>query len=119
MGKDADLVQTQCEAHHLVVDREEIYAVFASEDWRNMFMRYLTEGVMPQKHSERYKLKKLATYYFLHEGILFKRGYDGDPLQCLGLKEAREMLKEVPTGECREHQGKKKLYRCMLYMGYY
>ena len=42
---------------------------------------------MPQKHSERYKLKKLATRYFLHEGILLKNGYDGDPLRCLGLGE--------------------------------
>ena len=28
----------------------------------------------------------------------------------LGLEEASEMLKEVHTRECREHQGKKKLY---------
>ena len=47
-------------------------------------MQYLTEGILPQKHSERYKLKRLATSYFLHNGVLFKKGYDGDPLRCLG-----------------------------------
>ena len=31
-------------------------------------------------HEERYKLRKLVTRYFLHEGVLFKKGYDGDPL---------------------------------------
>ena len=82
-------------------------------------MQYLAEGALSRKHSEKYKLKKLATRYFLHEGIPFKKGYDGDPLQCLGLKEAGEMIREVHTGECGEHQGKKKLYRCMLQMGYY
>ena len=51
--------------------------------------------------------------------VLFKKGYDGDPLRCLGLEEAREMMKEVHLGECGEHQGKKKLYRCLLQMGYY
>ena len=82
-------------------------------------MQYLTEGVLPQKHSERYKLKKLAARCFLHEVVLFKKGYDGDPLRCLGPEEAREMIKEVHVGECGEHQGKKKLYRCMLQMGHY
>ena len=32
MGKDADLVQTQCEACHLATDKKESYAVFTSED---------------------------------------------------------------------------------------
>ena len=29
------------------------------------------------------------------------------------------MIKEVHSGECGEHQGKKKLYRCLLQMSYY
>ena len=114
MGKDADQVQTQCETCQLVADREESYVVFVSEDWRSPFIQYLTEDILPQKHSERYKLKRLATRYFLHNMVLFKKGYDGDPLRCLGPKEAKEMIKEVHSGECGEHQGKKKLYRCLL-----
>ena len=51
--------------------------------------------------------------------VLFKIGYDEEPLRCLGLEEAKEMIKEVHSGECREHQGKKKLYGCLLQMGYY
>ena len=71
MGKDADLVQTQCEACHLATDREESYAVFTSEDWRSPFMQYLAEGVLSQKHSERYKLKKLAMrYFYMRESFL-------------------------------------------------
>ena len=66
-------------------------------------MQYLTEGILSQKHSERYKLKRLTTCYFLHNGILFKKGYDGDPLRCLGSEEASEMIKEVHAGECGEH----------------
>ena len=51
MGKDADQVQTQCEACQLAVDREESYVVFIGEDWRNPFVQYLAEGILPQKHS--------------------------------------------------------------------
>ncbi|XP_075633905.1 uncharacterized protein LOC142606438 [Castanea sativa] len=114
MGKDADQVQTQCEAYQLAIEREESYVVFIGEDWRNLFVQYLVEGILPQKHSERYKLKRLATNYFLHGGVLFKKVYDGDPLRCLGLEEVREIIKEVYAGECGEHQGKKKLYICLL-----
>jgi len=77
-------------------------------------VQYLTKGILLQKHSEKYKLKRIAAHYFLHEGILFKKGYDGDPLRYLGPEEAREMIKEIHAGECGEHQGKKKLYRCLL-----
>ena len=103
MGKEADQVQTQCGICQLAVDREESYAVFISEDWRSPFMQYLTEGILPQKHSERYKLKRLTTRYFLHNTVLFKKGYDGNPLRCLGPEEAREMIKEIHSGECGEH----------------
>ena len=109
-----------------MADREESYAVFISKDWRSPFIQYLTEGILPQKHNERYKLKRLATGYFLHNTVLFKKGYDEDPLRCLGLEKAKEMIKEVHSGECGEHQGecgehqrKKMFYRCLLQMGYY
>ena len=93
MGKDTDRVQTQCRTCQLAADREESYAVFISEDWRCTFIQYLTKGILPQKHGERYKLKRLATRYFLYNTILFKKGYNGDPLRCLGPKEAKEMIK--------------------------
>ena len=119
MGKDADQVQTQCGACQFAVYREESYVMFISEDWRSPFIRYLTEGIPPQKYSERYKLKRLATRYFLHNTIIFKKGYDGDPLRCLGPEKAKEIIKEVHSGECEEHQRKKKFYRCLQQMGYY
>ena len=56
---------------------------------------------------------------FLHNAILFKKGYDGDSLRCLGHEEVKRIIKEVHLGECGEHQGKKKLYRYLLHMGYY
>ena len=119
MDKDADQVQTQCEACQLAANREKSYAVFTSEDWRNLFVQYLVKGILPQKHSERYKFKGLAARYFLHEGVLFKKGYDRDPLRYLGPEEAGEIIKEVHAEKCGEHQGKKKLYRCLLQIGYY
>ena len=72
--------------------------MFTNEDWRSPFRQYLIEGILLQKHSERYKLKKLAMHYFLHNEVLFKKGYDRDPLRCLGPEEAKEMIKEMHSG---------------------
>ena len=38
MSKDTNLVQTQCEACHLAIKKEESYDVFANEDWRSLFI---------------------------------------------------------------------------------
>ena len=103
MGKDADQVQTQCRAYQFAVYREESYVTFISEDWRSPFIRYLTEGIPPQKYSKRYELKRLATRYFLHNTIIFKKGYDGDPLRCLGPEKEKETIKEVHLRECGGH----------------
>ena len=92
MGKDVDQVQTQCKVGQLAANREGSYIVFINKDWRSPFIQYLTEGILPKKHGERYRLKRLARY-FLHDEVLFKKGYDGDPLQYLGPMEASEMMK--------------------------
>ena len=60
----------------MTVDSEESYVVFAIKDYRSTFIQYLTEGVV-------------------YEGFLFKKGYNGDPLRCLGPGEAGGILKEV------------------------
>ena len=58
-------------------------------------MGYLAEGILPKKHEERYKLKRLVTRYLLDRGILFMKGYDENPLRCLKPEEAKGMLKST------------------------
>ena len=38
ISKDANPVQTQCEACHLAIDKEESYVVFANENLRSPFI---------------------------------------------------------------------------------
>uniref|UniRef100_A0A2N9GLF3 Integrase catalytic domain-containing protein n=1 Tax=Fagus sylvatica TaxID=28930 RepID=A0A2N9GLF3_FAGSY len=65
------------------------------------------------------RIKKLATRYFVEGGILFRKGFHGDPLRCLSLAESQTVMKEAHSGECGEHQGKKRLYQLLLTLGYY
>jgi len=50
---------------------------------------------------------------------LFRKGYSEDPLIYLGPREAREAVREVHSGDCGSHLGKRKLYRQLVQLGYY
>ena len=63
--QEADQIQTQYEAYHLAIGKEESYIEFTTEDWKSPFMGYLAKGILPLKHGERYMLRKLTSHYFL------------------------------------------------------
>ena len=82
-------------------------------------MRYLAKGTVQTDKTSTHQLKKLVVRYFLQNGILFKRGYNEDPLRCLGPREVREIVKEVHSGDCGSHLGERRLYKQLLQLGYY
>ena len=85
----------------------ESCAAFTTSDWRVPFLEYLIEGILLDNHEEAYRLRKLAARYFVEGGILFKKGFNGEPLRCLGTPEAQSVMQEVHVGECGDHQGKR------------
>ena len=93
--------------------------MFVTEDWRISFIEYLAQGILLTDRTLAHQLKKLADRYFLQNGILFKRGYSGDPLRSLGPKEAREVVRQIHSGDCGSHPGKRRLYKQLLLLGYY
>ena len=119
MTKEAATIQEKCQECQLSIDKEESYTIFVTEDWRTPFMEYFAQRILPTDKMLAHQLKKLVDRYFLHNGILFKRGYNGDPLRCLGPREAREVVREVHSGDCVSHPGKRKLYKQLLLLGYY
>ena len=46
-------------------------------------------------------------------------GYNGDPLRCLGPREAKEVVREVHSSNCGSYLGKKRVYKQLLLLGYY
>jgi hypothetical protein len=117
-AKAADL-QSQCltcQFHH---SNEEVCVTFISIDWRTPFLEYLLEGILPPNPKDAYHLKRLALRYFVEGGTLFRKGFHGEPLRCLSLPESQMVMRETHAGECGEHQGKKRLYQCLLTLGYY
>jgi transposase InsO family protein len=119
MSKEAASLQEQCSFCQHQHESDQVYATFVSSDWRTPFLEYFIENVLPQTSQAATRLKKLATRYFVEGGILFRKGFHGDPLRCLSLAESQTVMKEAHSGECGEHQGKKRLYQLLLTLGYY
>uniref|UniRef100_A0A2N9GVT6 RNA-directed DNA polymerase n=1 Tax=Fagus sylvatica TaxID=28930 RepID=A0A2N9GVT6_FAGSY len=117
--KEAASLQEQCSFCQHQHESDQIYATFVSSDWRTPFLEYLIENILPQTSQAAVRIKKLATRYFVEGGILFRKGFHGDPLRCLSLAESQTVMKEAHSGECGEHQGKKRLYQLLLTLGYY
>uniref|UniRef100_A0A2N9H877 Integrase catalytic domain-containing protein n=1 Tax=Fagus sylvatica TaxID=28930 RepID=A0A2N9H877_FAGSY len=119
MSKEAADLQRRCPTCQHQHENEQVCATFLSSDWRTPFLEYFIEGILPQTGREAVRIKKLSTRYFVESGILFRKGFHGDPLRCLSLSESQTVMKEAHSGECGEHQGKKRLYQLLLTLGYY
>ncbi len=102
MSAEAADVQSQCPTCQFHHSNEEVCATFISTDWCIPFLEYLLEGILPPNPKNVYSLKRLALKYFVERGTLFRKGYE-----------------ESHAGEYGEHQGKKRLYQCLLTLGYY
>uniref|UniRef100_A0A2N9G908 RNase H type-1 domain-containing protein n=1 Tax=Fagus sylvatica TaxID=28930 RepID=A0A2N9G908_FAGSY len=88
--------------------------------WPNMSREAADlQSILSQTHKEVYRLKILASRYFVEGRTLFWKGYHGEPLWYLSLSESQMVMKETHVGECGEHQGKKRLYQHLLTLGYY
>ena len=92
-------VQSHCPTCQHVFNRLESYAIFHTIDWRTPFLEFILEGVLPTDRKEAHYLKKLARCYFVEGGILFHKGYNGEPLKCLGLAESQAVMREVHGGK--------------------
>jgi ribonuclease HI len=119
MSKEAASLQEQCSFCQHQHESDQVYATFVSSDWCTPFLEYLIENILPQTSKAATRLKKLATRYFVEGGILFWKGFHGNPLRCLNLAESQMVMKEAHSRECGKHQGKKRLYQLLLTLGYY
>jgi ribonuclease HI len=119
MRAQASEIQSSCSRCQHIFGKEEAYATFSTSDWRTPFLEYLLENILPETSKEAHHLKQLAHRYFTEGGILFRKGFHGEPLRCLGLAESQIIMKEIHGGKCEDHQGRKKLHQQLLISGYF
>ncbi|KAH0639459.1 hypothetical protein KY290_036728 [Solanum tuberosum] len=93
--------------------------VVEDEDWRKPLIEYLEHGRLLEDPRVRANIKRRAPRFIFHEGILFRRSYEGLLLRCLDKEEAQQIMEEAHSGICGAHQSGPKLHFRIKRMGYY
>ncbi|CAL9024107.1 unnamed protein product [Prunus brigantina] len=119
MRKQAAEMQANCPKCAKIPSTEESFTISFAEDWRAPYLASFVNGVLPSNPKHARKLKRTMKRYFIDGSTLYRKGFNGEPLKCLGKSEAQQVMQEIHAGECGEHQGMKRLYRQLLSVGYY
>ncbi|BFG30167.1 hypothetical protein CerSpe_164410 [Prunus speciosa] len=103
MKKQAAEVQSNCPTCSTMPSTEESFTISFTEDWRAPYLAFIVEGTLPTNSKLAYKLKKTVKRYFVDGSTLYRKGFNGEPLRCLGEPEAHRVMQEIHAGECGEH----------------
>ena len=99
---------------------EEIQQITDEPSWKDSFIRYLSDGILPTKiPSEIWKFKRKASQFVLMDGQLYKKSYSFPLLKCLGPTDADYVLREIHEGICGNHSGGRSLVYKALRQSYY
>ncbi|XP_074300718.1 uncharacterized protein LOC141632026 [Silene latifolia] len=88
-------------------------------DWRVPYLNWLRDGTLPEDRKEAQSFRIKASRYIMIDNILFRKSLAGPCLKCLGKEEAETVLKDVHSGECRNHAGGQSLSNKILRQGYF
>ncbi|XP_070002279.1 uncharacterized protein [Nicotiana sylvestris] len=91
------------------------------EPWFHDIMKYIKSGVYPVHATgdQKRTIRRLASGFFLSEGILYKRTQDLGLLRCIDAKEASTIMAEVHSGFCGPYMNGYVLAKKILRAGYY
>ncbi|XP_075087890.1 uncharacterized protein LOC142169855 [Nicotiana tabacum] len=107
---------------HSVLDVDDYSEVNSTNficDWRNKFIEYLRHGKFPEDPKASRALRIKVTRYYLVDGQLYMRSFQGPLARCLGTSEADYMMREVREGVCGNHSGADSLVLKLVITGYY
>ncbi|XP_075101781.1 uncharacterized protein LOC142177212 [Nicotiana tabacum] len=93
---------------HSVLDVDsycEINSINLIWDWRNRFIEYLRHGKLPEDLKPSRALQTKETRYYLVDGKLYRRSFQGPLARCLGASEADYLMREVHERVCENHTG--------------
>jgi hypothetical protein len=97
----------------------KIVNIVETRDWRAEIMAYLRGHYEPQDKLEEKRLKQRARGYAVVNGELYKSGVTEQWLRCITSEKGVELFKEVHSGFCGAHIGKRALAGKAIKQGFY
>ncbi|GAA0143809.1 hypothetical protein LIER_35810 [Lithospermum erythrorhizon] len=90
-----------------------------SSDWRTNIAKFLLEGSLPANPSEARKVQRRSLRFWLYEGELYQKSFDGPLLLSVPQENVQNVLYEVHNGWYGSHIGKKSLATKITRMGFF
>ncbi|GKC64003.1 reverse transcriptase domain-containing protein [Tanacetum coccineum] len=102
-------------------DAREINAIMEEEEdnWMTPIVKCLEEGIWPKDENEARALRMKISQYVMEAGILFKKSYMSPMLRCVGLLQAKYIIREVHERVCGMHSGARSVVAKIMRQGYY
>ncbi|GKA50705.1 reverse transcriptase domain-containing protein [Tanacetum coccineum] len=101
-------------------DREINTIVEEEEDnWMTPIVKCLEECIWPKDENEARALRMKISQYVMKEGILFKKSYMSPMLRCVGLLQAKYIIREVHERACGMHSGVRSVVAKIMRQEYY
>ena len=97
----------------------EVNPIHTEISWMTPIISYLQRGILPDDRHEARRLKVRASYFFMLQGILYKRSFSLPYLRCLAPNEAKYVMREIHEGICGNHSGARALQRKIVRASYY
>ena len=89
------------------------------EDWKDPYLRYLLQGVLPTDGLKGEKLKRYMTRFKVVERKLFKRSFQGRWMVGIPTKKANGVLLNFHEGKLARHPGGRRIWQMPLHWVYY
>ncbi|GJS75687.1 reverse transcriptase domain-containing protein [Tanacetum coccineum] len=104
----------------LVADKEVTDIVKEDEaSWMVPIREYLKEGILPKDPQKARKLRIKVPLYKMIEERLYRRSYMSPWLRCVGLMQAKSIIKEVYEGSYGLHSGPRSVVSKITRLEYY
>ncbi|GJT41080.1 reverse transcriptase domain-containing protein [Tanacetum coccineum] len=103
------------------IQEKEVAIVIEEEEttWMTTITEYLKDGTLSGERKKASKLRIKARQYELLEGVLYKRSFQKPWLRCVGLLQAKYVIREIHEGSCSMHAGPWSMVANDMWLGYY
>nr|GEU39290.1 hypothetical protein [Tanacetum cinerariifolium]GEU57445.1 hypothetical protein [Tanacetum cinerariifolium] len=92
------------------MDTAEVNVIIkeATRTWMPPIQEYIEKKILSEDAIEARTIQEKAHNFTIEEGIQYRKSYLGPLLQCIGLQQAKYIIKEIHMGPCRMHDGPRK-----------
>ncbi|KAI5324079.1 hypothetical protein L3X38_033152 [Prunus dulcis] len=99
MRKQVAEMQANCPKCATIPSTKESFTISFAKDWRTPYLAFFINGTLPTNPKHARKLKKTTKRYFVDGSTLYRKGFNGEPLRCLGESEAQQAMREIHAEE--------------------